>query len=250
MPAVRPSRARLAFAIALLCPSLAVAQSPSADDILARFAKAIDPQGKILALPGLRSVGTMEIPAAGMTAQLSMVQGAPDKLLLTMSIPGMGEMKQGFDGTTGWATDPMQGPRLMTDAEKAQVAEESTFLAVVRDKSLRTAAEVVGDADVGGEACTNVKITFRSGRSVTECYSKASGLLLQRVAKQTTPQGEVEGTTVYSDYKDVQGLKIAAKAEVSMMGMKQLLTFTGFEVAAPAAGTFDLPDAIKALKKP
>jgi hypothetical protein len=237
---------RTLVAAALLAPAAVAAQS--ADEILTRYAKAIDPAGKVPSLAGMTSTGTFEVPAAGMTGQMVMQQGAPNRTVLTISLPGIGEMKQGFDGETGWAMDPMQGPRLMSDKEVAQMRDEAGFLGVIKHPSLRTGATVVGKGEVNGEACTKVKIDWKSGRSTTECYSDASGLLLEAVGTQASPQGDIASTTRFYDYGDIAGMKVAKRLEIEAAGMQQVVKFSAVEVAPVAAEAFALPAEIKALK--
>ena len=46
-----------------------------------------------------------------------MVQVAPNKMQMMTTIPGVGAIQVGFDGTTGWSVDPMQGPRVLAGKE-------------------------------------------------------------------------------------------------------------------------------------
>jgi hypothetical protein len=84
----------------------------------------------------------------------------------------------------------------------------------------------------------------------TECYSRASGLLLQSSSKQSSPQGEIDVVTTYHDYKSVDGIVFAHRILNSFMGAQQVITITEATMGAVDASKFELPAEIKALKKP
>lgn len=235
----------LAFATAIVG-----AQVRTPEEILTRYTKAVDPDGKVKTLEGFRAVAKMEMPAANMSVTMTTVQRRPDHIMVSMSMPGVGEIKQGFDGTTAWANDPMGGPRLLSEAEAKQLKDGADFRFLARDPALFAKLEPAGETQVNGEATDCVKLTWRSERVTTECYSRASGLLLETRSKNATPQGEIETVTRMHDYKPVGGVLMAHRMVNDMMGMQQTITFTEAEVGPMPASHFELPAEIKALKKP
>lgn len=240
----RPAFAALT-ALVVVAPTL-VAQTPAA--ILERYNKAVDPQGRIASIEGIRSSVTMEMPSMGMSMSVNSAARRPNQIIIDTEIPGMGSMRQGYDGTTAWAIDPMQGPRILTGMEAAAIIEGSAFNAMTRSPDLFSAMEAAGSADVGGDAATCVKFTWKSGRETTDCFSNATGLLTRSVAKQVTQAGEVEVEMFLKDYRNVGGLMIPHRTEAAMMGMQMIMTTTSMEFGTQAANLFELPAEIKALK--
>jgi hypothetical protein len=240
----RPALAALT-ALAVAVPALA-AQTPQA--ILERYNKAVDPQGKIGSIEGIKTSITMEMPAMGMNLTVNSAARRPNQIIVDTEIPGMGTMRQGYDGTTAWAMDPMQGPRILTGMEAAALIEGSSFNSMTRSPDLFSAMEPAGTADVGGDAATCVKFTWKSGRETTDCFSNASGLLTRSVSKQVTQAGEVEVEMLMKDYRNINGLMMPHRMESAMMGMQMIITTTSVEFTAPAAALFELPAEIKALK--
>jgi hypothetical protein len=241
----------LALASMLVPASGALAQGRSPEAILKRYAQSIDPEGKLNTLEGFRTVATMDMPAQGVSMKITSVQRRPDHIAISMTVPGLGEMRQGYDGANAWSMDPMQGPRLLSDAEKTQLTDGADFKAMQRDPSLITKAEAAGEATVNGEATDCVAITWKSARVTTECFSRASGLLLEMRAKTTTPQGEIEAVTRMSDYKPVGGVLMAHRIAIDAMGMQQSITFTETAAGPQPAAAFEPPAEVKALiKKP
>lgn len=245
---IRRSTPFLLLALLVAGAQSVAAQTP--DEVLARFAKVVDPEGKIASLQGMKSTATMEMPAMGMKAAITAVQRAPNQTSVTIDLPGLGQMRQGFDGSIAWASDPMQGPRIMSGSEAAAMSDGADFRSMTRPASLFTSSELVGTVELEGEKCIRLKHTWKSGRETTDCYSVASGLLIESLSKQSSPQGEMETVQRLSDYRSVGGVMMPYKAVVSVMGMQQIVITSAVELGALDASLVAAPAEVIALKKP
>ena len=141
---------------------------PAAATLIAKYAAAIGAPA-IMKAPQITTKGALTMPAAGLTAAFEMVQVAPNKMQMMTTIPGVGAIQVGFDGTTGWSVDPMQGPafspaRTSTRFVKGRSARDS------RSRSCFSAVQTVADTTMGGEQCYMVKLTGKSGRETFDCY--------------------------------------------------------------------------------
>lgn len=243
---LRPLRSTFLLVAAFCAPLALTAQAPA--EIFARFNQAVDPEGKAASVEGMRSTLTMEIAAAGVTASITALHARPNLMALNIELTGIGQMRRGFDGTTAWASDQMQGPRLMTGAEAILAQDEADMRSIVRTMDLFSAVDPAGEAIVAGDSATCLKLTWKSGRVTTECYSVASGLLVEE--RQTTEaQGSViDAVTHYSDYRMEQGLLMPHRMVSNAMGMQQVMTLVSVEFAPLPATLFELPPEIKALK--
>lgn len=241
-------RTRPFLTLALLLVASAVsAQTPT--EILANHAKAVDPEGKLPTIQGMKMTANFEVPAAGMAGSV-LVQRRPNQTAMTIGLPGLGEMRSGYDGTTAWASDPMQGPRLLSGLEAATAAENADFRSVTRTPDLFTAMELAGEAEVGGEKCIKIKHTWKSSRVSVDCYSTTNWLIIESTATQVSPQGEMTAITQFSDFRSVGGIMLAHKMTVSAMGMQQIVTTTSVEFGEQPAAAIEPPAEVKALKKP
>jgi hypothetical protein len=164
-----------------------------------------------------------------------------------ITIAGIGEMQQGFDGTVGWENNPMQGPRLLSGRELDTIREEAEFGASSRRGPNVVSSETVEQTEMNGEACYKVKIVWRSGRETYDCYSVASGLLVATLARRESPMGTLEVTSHLGDYRDFGGLKVATRMTQQMMGQQQAFTISKVEYDVVDPSTFELPPAIRAL---
>lgn len=245
----RPFQQSVAALVAVAIAACTL-QAQSPQEILDRYSKTVDPQGNIATIPGFRSEGTFEMAAAGINATFTSLQRRPNQMTMTIVIGGLGEMKQGSDGSTVWSSDPMQGPRILTGNEAAAFNDGADFRAMARPADLFSAMELAGEADIDGEKCLKVKLTWKSERITTECYSVKTGLLLETSGTQATPQGEVTTSGRLSDYRSIGGILMPHRVVNSMMGFQQVLTITKAEVLDQDPTLFELPAEIKALKKP
>jgi hypothetical protein len=245
----RSSRIAAAF-LALASSSSLAAQEGDAAPVLDRFRSAVG-ASNLSAIKTLRSVGKMEIPAAGVSAAMTIEQGAPNRMVMTMDIPGMGAMRSGYDGTIAWGVDPMQGPRVLGGKELQDLAVQADLRALVRDAALLTQVRRGADTTIAGEACTLVAFQWKTGRDSRDCYSKSTGLLFASLGKQATPGGDVEVLSRYSDYKPVAGVQIPYTTIVTIMGQEQVIRIEKIEANVPTSDLQALPKEIVPLvKKP
>jgi hypothetical protein len=244
-----------ALIVASAVPSLVRAQAaalPPAKELIAKFVAATN-SGPVMAKhTSLRTKGRFEMAAAGVSGDLEISQARPNKTMMRINVAGVGQIEQGFDGTTAWSINPMQGPRIMTGKELDAVREESSFGASSRQGPNVASAETVEKTQMNGEACYKVKVTWKSGRETQDCYSVATGLLIASVGKQESPMGSVEVTNLISEYKDFGGQKIATRLTQQVMGQEQVLIINTVDYDAADPAAFEMPAAIKALaeKKP
>lgn len=236
---------------ALLCTLLALPLgAQDIDAIFSRYNAAVDPDNRSATINGMKVTGSFEMAAAGIRAEMTIIQRRPKQILSIVRIEGIGEMRQGSDGTTTWSSDPMGGPRLLTGPEAATLTDGADFDTMRRARANYTAVEPAGTGEVNGEKCERVKLTWKSGRVTTECFSVATGLLVESTGAQATPQGEVQTTTHVSDYRDIGGVKMAHRIVTSFMGVQQVMTVATVQLGDQDPAQFDLPPAIKALKSP
>ncbi len=225
---------------------------PAGRAVIDRYVQAIGGRDAVLRHRSIRSVGTFEMPAAGVKGDLTVVQVAPNKMAMTIELPGMGQMNSGYDGTVGWSINPMQGPRVLEGKELAQLREDAGPAAMLRSPERIRSAETVELTAMNGQPCYKVKVTYHSGRESFDCYSTETGLLVAMMQTQESPMGSVQVTTLFDDWKDFGGLKSATKVRLQMLGQEQVLSVDRIEFNRPDdAKALEIPDQVKPLvKKP
>jgi len=250
---VRRSVWLAAFASVVVAPAAraqGAAGLPAAKELIAKYEAAIggDNWKKH---KSARMKATMEMAGNGMKGDMEVVQIYPDHVSSKMTITGLGDMRTGYDGTTAWSMNPMTGPQVLAGAQADALKESADPEKTQRNDANLTSAETIEKTNMGGEDCYKVKLTWKNGKTSTDCYSVSSGLLVATTEKTATPMGEIESTTYQAAYKDFGGMKRATMITQEAMGQRSTITVTAWEWDNVDAKEIDLPAEIKALvKKP
>jgi len=237
----------LALVLLALAPAELAAQLPPPAELMAAYNKAIGGDAAFAKYQAMHATGSFAIPSMGMSAGIDVYSARPNKMLTVSNIPGMGEMRQGFDGEVAWAIDPMRGARVLEGAELAMIKDQAAFDSDLRKPENFKSVETVEKTTMGGQECYKVKLVWNSGRESYDCYSVDNGLLVARMETQESDMGQIEATTLLQDYTDFGGIMLPKKNVVSAMGMEQVITIDNVEFLSPNDSTFELPAEIKAL---
>lgn len=241
--------ARVLAAVAAIPAVSAVAGAqalPPAKDLIEKWAKETNAEGW-KGHKSSRMKAAFDLPAMGMSANMEVVTIFPVTMSSKIDIPGMGEMRQGFDGTIAWATNPMQGPSLLTGPQLDAAKEDNDPSNYSRMSPAITASETVEKTTLGGAECYKVKHTWKSGKTSFDCFSVADGMITWSQAKSVTPMGEVETISTFAAYKDWGGIKRATTTTIDQMGQQIIITMQGFEWDNVDPKELELPAEIKAL---
>lgn len=130
-----------------------------------------------------------------------------------------------FDGANGedaysfYPLDKYSGKRI----EDARI--DSDFYGILNWKTNFKTVEVKGSEKVGDEECFVVELTPEKGTKITNYYSTKSFLLLKK--RGTTVSGKnppEDYTFTYSDYREVDGVKIPFKTVNSTESMGDIIS--------------------------
>jgi hypothetical protein len=237
---------------ALTLPVVAVPASaqqalPPAAEIIARYQTAIGGKANFDTKTAMHATGEFSVPAANVSGSFEMFSARPNRTLMRVTMGGFGEISTGYDGTVAWSLNPMEGPRLMQDAEQAQAAEKADFESVLRDVSRFKSVETVERTTVAGRDCFKVRVVWQSDRETFDCYSPETGLLVASLGQQQSNMGVIDAVTLYDDYREFEGFRVATRISVQAMGIEQVFTMRDVRFDNLPATTFELPAEIRAL---
>jgi hypothetical protein len=222
---------------------------PPAATLTAKYATAVG--GKAyLAAKSVVTKGGMSMPAAGINASFELTQLSPNQMAMVTEIAGMGKIEAGFDGTTAWSVDPMQGARVLAGKELDQIKDEADRRGSIRAPEMFSAVETVADTTMNSERCYLVKLTWKSGRESFDCYSPTTGLLVASRSVQQTAMGDMPVVTLFSDYKKFGDVLVATKTTQEAMGQQQVLTIASVVFGDGTGVTIAPPPSVQALVKP
>ncbi len=209
---------RIALALGALALSLpALAQTPA--EIFTRYIAAMGGAAAYARVKSQETKGTLLVPAQGSSGSFVMRYKAPGKMVMNATMPGSGELGQGYDGKIGWSRDPFLGTRTLQGEELAQMVNE---LVLSNDPAAYNKVfvkiELLKPGKVGKQSALRVKLTPKVGGPQTLYFDPKTYLLLRRDAEVVTPQGKIPSENYYSDYRVVDGVKMPFKTR-SVTGM-------------------------------
>jgi len=247
-PAGALRRAGIALCLALALPLTAAAQQlPPAKQVLDRYVEAMGGR-EAIARQKFRTIETeMSMPAMGMNMTVKTVMAAPNRMVTTAEMPGAGALRSGYDGSVGWQVNPMTGPSLMSGAELEQNAQMADFHGPLNYDKLYRSMETTERTELNGRPCYKVKLTTASGRESWQCFDTETGLMVATGGKQESQMGSIETTSLFSDYKEFDGVKMPTRSTTKMMGQDMTATVKSVSHAPVDASVFALPAEIQAL---
>lgn len=224
-------------------------QLPSARIVIDRHLEAIGGRKAILAHASTHASGTMSMPSSGVSGTVDVYAARPDKALVKLSIAGIGEVLEGFDGVHAWSLSAITGPMLASGKELEQKKFDAAYDADLHDparyRSMRTMEETTFD----GRPCYKVSLVHLDGTEDLEYYDVKTRLKVATVASRESPMGPVQVTLSFGDYRKFGDLLVPTSMKQSTMGVQQVLTLSSVEFDTVAPSVFEPPAQIKAMIK-
>jgi hypothetical protein len=227
-----------------------VSELPDAREIINRHVKAIGGREAILGLKSMQATGTLSIPASGITGPVEIVHAAsPDRMLVKMTMPGIGEIIEGFDGSHGWSVNPMTGAMLKVGKELTQTRLDADFYGDLRDPQKYPQVRTVEKTTFDGRPCYKVSLKRIDGVEDFDFYDVATALRAGSMNTRETFTGVVNMTQIESGYKKFGKMMVATLVTQQVMGIEQKITLLTVEYDKVQASAFDPPSTVKALIK-
>jgi hypothetical protein len=222
---------------------------PSAQSIIDRHIQAIGGRKAILAHSSSHAMGTMTVPGSGMTGTLDIYGAKPNKSIVKITIGGIGEVMEGYDGKIGWSLSPMTGPRVTDGKELEEKIFDADFYSDLHEEGRYTSMTTVDKAVFDGRPCYKVRLVRKSGAEDFDFYDVETGLKAGAIGTRESQMGPMNVTQVTTDYKKFGGLLVPTTMKQSAMGVQQILTLTSIEFDSVDPSVFEPPAQIKALLK-
>jgi hypothetical protein len=186
----------------------ATASSPISRAPAAILADAVAATGGVQGWKSHRSVHqklVLTLKGMAMSGPVEHFQTSTDKSLTSTTLPGVGETRDGSNGTVLWAQDPINGTRVLEGAEAEQARIEAAWNLEMEAPALFTKIETAPDAPAGLECLV---LTPKIAPPMRACYDRQTHLEVSLEGTRATPQGQVPFNSTVSDWRQVGGLKI------------------------------------------
>jgi zinc protease len=203
-------------------PSNLVKQAPSditAESINEKYLKAIGGRERLEKVKDITL--NMSTSMQGMTLVFKNYKKAPDKLMVEISMGGSVVSKQIFDGTKGFITSPM-GNEEVSGTALADMKSEARFLPELSYSSLGISLKLMGIEDINGKPAYKIEFTNAEGKKTSSYYDADTYLKVKDVTR--------EGSSMYSDYREVKGIKFPFIIDAEMGNQSIKLEINSVEI--------------------
>ena len=181
-------------------------------------------------------------------------------MIVKTSVPGIGEIMEGFDGSHAWIVSPMTGPMLKIGKELQQTKLDADFYSELRDPKKYTSIKTVEKAacpevapatpkPAEARSCYKVALSRIDGTEDFDFYDVESGLRAGGINTRESSMGTMTITSVIGGYKKFGNMLVATTQSQKVMGVEQTITVSAVEFDKVEPSVFDPPAAIKALIK-
>jgi hypothetical protein len=222
---------------------------PSARSIIDRHVKEMGGRAAILGHTSSHATGTITMTGSEITGAVDVYAAKPDKSFVRINLGGIGDILEGFDGTTGWTLQPLTGPMLAEGQELAEKKFDADFYSDLHDPARYTSIKTIEKTTFDGRPCYKISLIKPDGGEDFEFYDVGTGLKAGATATRHSSMGPITATQVLADYKKFGDLLVPTTMRQTQMGIEQQLKITVVEWDKVPPSTFDPPAQIKALIK-
>ena len=239
---------RKALVASVIALALAVpAAAQTVDEIIAKNTAAKGGADKLKAVKTVRMTGKMTL-GPGIEAPVVIEIQRGGGMRLDITVQGM-VLSQGYDGTKAWLLNPLQGSKVPQEmsADDTKSAEEQADMdgPLIDYKAKGNTVELVGKEKVEGADAHKVKVVMKNGTIRTFYIDAEHFLEIKEESKRIRNGTEVEGDTIYGDYKEVGGMMFAHSVDGGQKGspQRQKIVVEKIEINVPLdASRFKMPD--------
>jgi outer membrane lipoprotein-sorting protein len=199
---------------------------PAAEELLARHVEACGGADKIAQFSSLYVESSIDTGKQKLRGT-SKVWWKPGKFYLEEEVEGIGPSQMGYDGTTLWMRDPINGLRKLEGREAAGYIQASSTMFPAHDwQKFYSKAETTGSVEVDGKKVWEVVLTSKEGPDVTMGLDAETGLIRFMKTTQISPMGETPFELYSEEYREVNGYKFSFTNKASISGLIEITTVT------------------------
>lgn len=211
-------------------------QALTADQIVEKHLAALGGRAALGKITSRRASGVVSVatPMGPLNGPMEMIAKAPNKMRADIridltSVGGPGEMviTEMFDGTTGWSLNSLTGDTPMAGDQLAGALNSFFPSPLLKYKELGMTPTLDGTQQINGKPAHIVLFTPKAGPAERMFFDAESFLIVRTSSTLTLPQvGMVEQVSDPSDYRVVDGVKVAFKLAQSAGEQSITMTFT------------------------
>jgi outer membrane lipoprotein-sorting protein len=212
-------RTAVGFVVLLaLLASARTAAAQTAEEVIDRSLAALGGRAAHAKITSRSTTGSITIgtPAGEIVGSIELTNATPNKsrsvIRADLTALGVGQLviDQRFNGETGYALDSLQGNRDITGNQLENLRNGSFPHPFMSYKELGVTVSLAGKETVEGREAHVILFQPKSGSSSRQYIDAETFLPIKLVMTVNLPQigGDMEQTTAFSDYREVDGIKV------------------------------------------
>ena len=226
----------------------ATEKAPTPQDLIDRNIRVMGGKDAWMNIKNITMKGQFTVPGAGMGGPILLRQKAPNLQLTTININGIGEIKEGFDGTNAWDLNPMTGPTLKKGVALEQAARSAKFSSMLNPLEDLTDPRTTGTVEFGGKPCWEL-VANGPGGEVKMYFAKSDGSMSGMTMTADSPMGKINVITEMKGLKKFGDVSMSSEMSISMMGQAQTIKISDVSFEPIDESVFALPPQIAAMVK-
>ncbi len=223
------------------------AATPSGIELVDASIEAIGGADALAAIENAILTYTVLIPAQGIEGKIVVRYLAPNQMEIHQSFPSLSDGTHGTDGTFGWATDNMMGPRLMEGVELQTTLRDASLTWMSEFETFYPEPGVVRRVENEDRALWKLEATSAWGTPDSFAFDANTGLMFNMATRAETPMGPIPVTLEFRNYQEMSGLQLALDQSIFMASIEMQKTLVSFETNLPDFAPITMPEDVKAL---
>jgi len=228
---------------------------PKADAIVDRYLQVLGGAQKLSTMTSWVAMGTsMGFGGFGGAGRVEMFAKAPDQRSTIIRFPAAPDRDasvRSFDGKIGWIKTPLSvlGEYQLSGSEfdGARLDAQLSFPGQI--KQVLTNLRTLDPATIDGKACDVVQGDSQRRTFATLFFEKGTGLLVRTIRFGPSPIGRIPTQIDYSDYRDVNGIKMPFHFTLSWLDGRDEFQLNQIQVNVPIdAARFGRPTALESAR--
>lgn len=233
--------------VATLCTYSTFAAAPAPEQIFDNHIKAIGGEAAIRAIKTRYFDGTMENKRNKSISRMTAWQKAPNLSYAEVETLGQGTYAQGYDGKEAWAQDANGVVKTLTGSEAASVIDSALMYGDLEWKTRYTEVKTIGETTFEGKAAVEVGCKTLAGTDRSIYFDPTTWMQIgvrEAVMGPPGPDGKPQKqylVTLFQDYRDVAGVKTAAKFVQKLGEFEVISAFNTVEANTELKVSFEKP---------
>lgn len=200
-------------------------KDPKARKILIEFAETTGGEKAIANIESLISKSQLEFVESGLILKRETFETRANQCFIKVNSSQTGDIYRGYNGKQCWEKRQAQ-LREIVGQEKQSFLNTSAFLRFANWEQTLAAYQYAGKTNVAGATLHRIDVKTIYGAKESWYFNAHDHLLVRMEEPLDLPDGPATATTSFSDYRDVNGVKLSFAQTIEMPGQTRKISFS------------------------